>query len=59
MVQFFIIEPIALIKVHGPCCFRLIECSNCVGEDICNDVNYTYLYEVVVDILMWKQVCCS
>jgi hypothetical protein len=46
-------------KGSRTCCFRLIECSNCVGEDICNDVNYTYLYEVVVDILMWKQVCCS
>jgi hypothetical protein len=40
-------------------CFRLIECSNCVGEDICNDVNYTYLYEVAVAILMWKKVCCT
>ena len=46
-------------KGSRTCCFRLIVCSNCVGEDICNNVNYTYIYEVGVDILMWKQVCCS
>ena len=46
-------------KGSRTCCFRLTECSNCVGEDICNDVNYTYLYEVAVAILMWKKVCCT
>ena len=43
-------------KGSRTCSFGLIVCSNYVGGDICNDVNYTYLYEVGVDILMWKQV---
>jgi hypothetical protein len=46
-------------KGSRTCCFRLIECTNYVGEDICNDVNYTYLSEEAVAILMWKKVCCT
>jgi hypothetical protein len=44
-------------KGSRTCCFRLIECSNCVGEDICNDVNYTYLYEVW--LIFWCGKKCA
>jgi hypothetical protein len=59
MVQFFSQRACSFDKGSQNYCLRLIECTNCVGEYICNDVNYTYLSEEAVAILMWKKVWCT